>query len=234
MIMVHSDNQGLVLPPRVACVQTVIVPCGITASMKDEDRKSLIDACQQLENELVSAQVKVKGDYRDNYSPGWKFNHWELKGVPIRVELGPKDLKQGQLVAVRRDTGEKITLQRTSAVSDLKKLLDTIQQSMLDKATKDLKDHTKLCKNWDDFCKQLEGKNIILAPFCGDIPCEESIKKDSAREEGEGAEPGAPAMGAKGLCIPFEQPADIAPSDKCIYPSCKNKPKHYTLFGRSY
>ncbi|CAB3368587.1 Hypothetical predicted protein [Cloeon dipterum] len=234
MIMVHSDNQGLVLPPRVACVQIVIVPCGITASMKDEDRKTLIDSCQELEKGLVDVQVKVKGDYRDNYSPGWKFNHWELKGVPIRVELGPKDLKQGQLVAVRRDTGEKITIHRATAVEELKSLLNTIHQSMLDKATKDLKDHTKLCKKWDDFCKQLEGKNIILAPFCGDIPCEDSIKKDSAREEGEGAEPGAPAMGAKGLCIPFDQPAEISAADKCIYPSCKNKPKYYTLFGRSY
>ncbi|XP_059478554.1 bifunctional glutamate/proline--tRNA ligase [Neocloeon triangulifer] len=234
MVMVHADNQGLVLPPRVACVQIVIVPCGITANMKDENRKTLIDSCQQLEKSLVETEVKVKGDYRDNYSPGWKFNHWELKGVPIRVELGPKDLKQGQLVAVRRDTGEKITIQRATAVEDLKKLLDTIHQSMLDKATKDLKDHTKLCKDWDDFCKQLEGKNIMLSPFCGEIPCEEVIKKDSAREEGEGAEPGAPAMGAKGLCIPFDQPAEITPADKCIYPSCKNKPKYYTLFGRSY
>jgi bifunctional glutamyl/prolyl-tRNA synthetase len=234
MIMVHSDNQGLVLPPRVASIQVVIVPCGITANMKEDDRKMLIDSCQELEKALDDTQVKVKGDYRDNYSPGWKFNHWELKGVPIRVELGPKDLKQGQLVAVRRDTGQKITIQRSSAVDDIKTLLATIQQDMLGKASEDLKSHTKLCTKWDEFCKQLEGKNIILAPFCGEIPCEEGIKKDSAREEGEGAEPGAPAMGAKGLCIPFDQPADINSNDKCIHPSCKNKPKYYTLFGRSY
>ncbi|KAF4516851.1 hypothetical protein B566_EDAN006246 [Ephemera danica] len=233
MVMIHADNQGLVLPPRVACIQVVIVPCGITASMKDEDRKALLSSCEELEKSLVDAKVKVRGDYRDNYSPGWKFNHWELKGVPIRVEVGPRDVKHGQIVAVRRNTGEKVTLNRSSAVQDIQNMLEAIHQSMFKKATEDLKSHTKVCKSWNDFCKHLDAKNIIMAPFCGDIPCEESIKKDSARDEGE-ADAGAPAMGAKGLCIPFVQPAKIEAGDKCIHPGCKNAPKFYTLFGRSY
>lgn len=88
-------------------------------------------------------------------------------------------------------------------------------------------------KDWSQFGPNLDKKNIILAPFCGEISCEDKIKADSARDDGE-AEPGAPAMGAKSLCIPLEQPTDIKPDDKCIHPNCQRKPKFYTLFGRSY
>ncbi|EDW24465.1 GL24160 [Drosophila persimilis] len=232
MIMVHADNQGLVLPPNVACIQAIVVPCGITVNTKDEERAQLLDACKKLEQTLVGAGVRCEGDYRDNYSPGWKFNHWELKGVPLRLEVGPKDLKAQQLVAVRRDTGEKITLPLADVEKKISALLETIHGSMLAKAQADLTSHTKTVKSWTDFCVFLEQKNILLAPFCGETPCEDNIKADSARDEE--AEPGAPSMGAKSLCIPFDQPAPIAASDLCIHPGCTNKPKFYTLFGRSY
>lgn len=232
MIMVHADNQGLVLPPHVACIQAIVVPCGITVNTKDDERAQLLDACKALEKRLVGGGVRCEGDYRDNYSPGWKFNHWELKGVPLRLEVGPKDLKAQQLVAVRRDTGEKITIPLADVEKKIPALLETIHESMLNKAQEDMTSHTKKVTNWTDFCGFLEQKNILLAPFCGEISCEDKIKADSAR--GEEAEPGAPAMGAKSLCIPFDQPAPIAASDKCINPSCTNKPKFYTLFGRSY
>ncbi|KAI4469059.1 prolyl-trna synthetase [Holotrichia oblita] len=233
MIMVHADNQGLVLPPRVASVQIVIVPCGISVNLSDEDRNKLQDACYQLEKELNDADVRVKGDYRDNYSPGWKFNHWELKGVPIRIELGPKDIKTQQLVAVRRDTGDKITIKRSTAVADLKKLLEDIQFNLYTKASKDLLSHTVVTTQWSEFVSALDKKNIIVSPFCGQIPCEDNIKKDSTRDDAD-ADPNAPSMGAKSLCIPDEQPAPIKDSDKCIHPACKNKPLFYALFGRSY
>nr|CAD7454349.1 unnamed protein product [Timema tahoe] len=233
MIMIHADNQGLVLPPRVASIQVVIVPCGITASMKEADRRSLLSSCEQLEKDLKDKGLRVKGDYRDNYSPGWKFNHWELKGVPVRVELGPKDLKQQQLVAARRDTGEKLTLKRETAIQQLADLLEDIHRSMLNQATEDLVSHTKQTKDWAQFCSLLDEKNIILSPFCGDTACEDRIKKDSARDDAT-LEPGAPAMGAKSLCIPNEQLEAILPGDKCIHPACNKKPQFYTLFGRSY
>lgn len=233
MIMIHADNQGLVLPPRVACKQVVIVPCGITATTTEDEKKKLIESCKELEKDLRSDGIRVEGDLRDNYSPGWKYNHWELKGVPIRIELGPKDLKSSQFVAVRRDTGEKITISRQNSVKDVQALLETIHTNMLAKATKDLNDHLKVTKEWKELTAHLESKNIIMAPFCGEIPCEEKIKADSARDDAEG-DVQAPAMGAKSLCIPFDQPANILPSDKCIHPACKNKPKFYTLFGRSY
>ena len=233
MVMVHADNKGLVLPPNVACVQAVIVPCGITAQTTEAERLTLIESCKLLEGELSKQGVRVEGDYRDNYSPGWKYNHWEVKGVPIRIELGPKDLKSNQLVAVRRDTGEKVTLNRDQATTAIPELLKTIHNSMLAKATKDLNDHVKVTKSWTEFTTFLDEKNIIMSPFCGDIPCEERIKAESAREETDG-DSGAPAMGAKSLCIPFDQPTTILAGDKCVHPACTNKPKSYCLFGRSY
>uniref|UniRef100_A0A182Q3N8 Bifunctional glutamate/proline--tRNA ligase n=1 Tax=Anopheles farauti TaxID=69004 RepID=A0A182Q3N8_9DIPT len=234
MIMVHADNQGLVLPPRVACIQVVIVPCGITATTTDDDRRRLYDSCRDLEKTIVQAGVRCEGDYRDNYSPGWKYNHWELKGVPVRIELGFKDLQNDQFVAVRRDNGTKQTIKRGQATAELAKLLETIHATMYEKAERDLKEHTKVTKQWTEFLQFLEAKNIIMAPFCGEISCEDRIKTESARDDAE-AEAGAPAMGAKSLCIPFEQPAKIDPTtDKCVHPSCGRVAKFYTLFGRSY
>ncbi|XP_013406588.1 bifunctional glutamate/proline--tRNA ligase isoform X2 [Lingula anatina] len=232
MAMVHGDNTGLVLPPRVASVQAIVVPCGITASLSDADRQSLIKSCEELENILVQAGIKAKGDYRDNYSPGWKFNHWELKGVPVRIELGPRDVKNGELVAVRRDTGDKLTLKQASAAEGIKKLLEDIQSSLFAKAKKIQDEYVALSHDWQDFCHQLDQKKIIMSPFCGEGECEEKIKKDSARDAV--VEEGAPSMGAKSLCYPFQQPGDIKADMKCIHPDCKAKPIKYCLFGRSY
>ncbi|KAG1651554.1 Bifunctional glutamate/proline--tRNA ligase [Nymphon striatum] len=103
---------------------------------------------------------------------------------------------------------------------------------MYNKAKAVLDEHVVVCYTWDEFCTKLEKKCLIQAPFCGVESCEESIKKDSAREEP--SEPGAPSMGAKSLCIPFEQPKKMETKTECIHPKCKNKPQYYTLFGRSY
>ena len=117
----------LLLPSKF---QVAIVPCGITVNLKDDERTGLYNACKEYETKLAQAGVRVKGDYRENYSPGWKFNHWELKGVPIRLEVGPRDVKSGQFVAVRRDTGDKLTFNQADSVQDVLKLLDTIQASL--------------------------------------------------------------------------------------------------------
>lgn len=232
MVMVHGDDKGLVLPPKVASVQAIIVPCGITATTSPEQRKKLMDECVRLENELKKDnKLKVKGDYRDNYSPGWKFNHWELKGVPIRVELGFKDLEKNQVTLVRRDNAEKLTASRTNILDTVLQTLDKVQDSMLAKATSELNQHIVQTNEWTEFCKKLDEKNLLLSPFCGGISCEDNIKADSSREEGDA---GAPSMGAKTLCIPFEQPKVDINGVKCVHPSCKDKAKYFTLFGRSY
>ncbi|XP_014601281.1 PREDICTED: bifunctional glutamate/proline--tRNA ligase [Polistes canadensis] len=236
MIMVHGDDKGLVLPPNVASIQAVIVPCGITATTTLQQREQLMSECLKLENDLSKDEsLRIKSDYRNNRTPGWKFNHWELKGVPVRIELGPKDLEKNQVTFVRRDNCQKATASRKEAVVFLRNLLNEIQSSMLNKAKKTLDDHIKKVEEWALFIVELNNKNLLLSPFCGEVSCEDNIKADSARDDA-GEEAGALSMGAKSLCIPFEQPQTFVPlyNFKCIHPSCKNKPKFYTLFGRSY
>jgi bifunctional glutamyl/prolyl-tRNA synthetase len=231
LIMVHADNKGLVLPPRVAPVQVVIIPCGIHFDTKEEDRQHLYEFCRNIEKELTDNGLRAKGDYRDNYDPGWKYNHWELKGVPLRIEVGPRDVEKNEFVAVRRDTGVKESLSLVNVPERVKHLLDTIQQSMLEKATQEMKSHIRECFNFNDIKEELDRKNIILAPFCGDKKCEENIKTDTIK--GADTEPGTSAMGAKSLCSPFEQPR-ITEDMRCIHPECSRKPARFTLFGRSY
>lgn len=232
LVMVHGDDKGLVLPPKAASIQVVIVPCGITVSLGEDDRKALYDACKQYESNFKVAGIKVRGDYRENYSPGWKFNHWELKGVPIRLELGPRDVKANQFVAVRRDTGEKITMKKENCSNDVQALLTNIQDSLFKKAKNELDSHLSVVETWDGFVKALDKSNIIQAPFCGIEECEDRIKDLS--KAGVEVEAGAPSMGAKSLCIPSKQPKQLTKDQKCVRPECNNKAKNYTLFGRSY
>lgn len=232
MTMVHGDNQGLVLPPNVACIQVVIVPCGITASLSEADRQTLYDACKAYEQSFVQAGIRVRGDYRENYSPGWKFNHWELKGVPLRMELGPRDVKNDQVVLVRRDTGQKITEKKEGLAQRVQSLLEDVQKSMFAKAKRELDENLVTAKAWSEFVGALDKSKIIMAPFCGIEDCEDEIKEMSKADVE--VEPGAPSMGAKSLCIPFQQPGPIEKNMKCIRPECKNAPQYYTLFGRSY
>ncbi|KAG7207935.1 hypothetical protein KM043_009523 [Ampulex compressa] len=234
MIMVHGDDKGLVLPPNVASIQAIVVPCGITATTTVEQRQLLSSECNKLMEELSKdSNLRVTADYRSNRTPGWKFNHWELRGVPVRIELGPMDLKQNQVTFVRRDTSQRVTAGRSEVLSALKSLLANIQSSMLNRARENLNQHIKNTSDWKEFCSDLNKKNIILSPFCGEPACEDNIKADSARED-TGEELGTLSMGAKSLCIPFDQPKAPLGDQKCIHPNCQNKSKFYTLFGRSY
>ncbi|XP_054432576.1 bifunctional glutamate/proline--tRNA ligase isoform X2 [Pteronotus mesoamericanus] len=230
MTMVHGDNMGLVLPPRVACVQVVVIPCGITNALSEEDRDALIAKCNDYRRRLLSANIRVRADLRDNYSPGWKFNHWELKGVPIRLEVGPRDMKSSQFVAVRRDTGEKLTIAENEAETKLQAILEDIHVNLFRKASEDLKTHMVVANTMEEFQKVLDTGKIVQIPFCGEIDCEDWIKKTTARDQD--LEPGAPSMGAKSLCIPFKPLCELQPGARCV---CgKNPAKYYTLFGRSY
>ncbi|XP_027537519.1 bifunctional glutamate/proline--tRNA ligase isoform X3 [Neopelma chrysocephalum] len=230
MTMIHGDNMGLVLPPRVACIQVVIIPCGITNSLSEEDRGALLKKCNEYCSRLLSVKIRVRADLRDNYSPGWKFNHWELKGVPVRVEVGPRDMKSQQFVAVRRDTGQKLTLSEHEAEDKLKQILEEIHANLYSRASEDLKSHMVVANNMEDFQKELDSGKIVQIPFCGEVECEDWIKKTTARDQD--LEPGAPSMGAKSLCIPFQPLRELQRGERCV---CgKNPAKFYTLFGRSY
>ncbi|KAM7015995.1 bifunctional glutamate/proline--tRNA ligase isoform 2-T2 [Tautogolabrus adspersus] len=230
LTMVHGDNMGLVLPPRVACLQVVIIPCGVTASLSEQDREALMAQCSKYNSRLLQADVRVKTDVRDNYSPGWKFNHWELKGVPIRLEVGPKDMQQRQCVAVRRDTGAKVTIPEAEVEKKLVAMLEDIQNNLFKKASDDLKSNMLAVDTMEQFQKELDQGKIVQIPFCGGIECEDWIKKITAKDQD--LEPGAPSMGAKSLCIPFSPLKTLQPGQMCV--SGKEAAQYYTLFGRSY
>ncbi|KAM6128341.1 LOW QUALITY PROTEIN: bifunctional glutamate/proline--tRNA ligase [Pterocles gutturalis] len=225
MTMIHGDNMGLVLPPRVAWFQ-VVITCGITNS-SEEDKEALLKKCNEYRNRLLSVNIRVRADLRDNYSPGWKFNHWELKGVPV-IEVGPRDMKS-QLVAVRRDTGQKLTFSEHGE-DRLKQILEEIHANLYNRAYEDLKSHMVVANTMEDFQKELDSGKIVQIPFCGEIECEDWIKKTTARDQD--LEPGAPSMGAKSPLHTFQPLCELQGGTRCV---CgKNPAKFYTLFGRSY
>ncbi|XP_054468502.1 bifunctional glutamate/proline--tRNA ligase isoform X1 [Anoplopoma fimbria] len=230
LTMVHGDNMGLVLPPRVACLQVVIIACGITASLPEQEKEALLTQCSKYLNRLLDAGIRVKTDLRENYSPGWKFNHWELKGVPIRLEVGPKDMQQRQCVAVRRDSGAKVTIPEAEVEKRMVAMLEDIQTSLFNKASNDLKRNMVPADTMEQFQKELDQGKMVQIPFCGGIECEDWIKKTTAKDQD--LEPGAPSMGAKSLCIPFSPLKTLQPGQMCI--SGKEAAQYYTLFGRSY
>ncbi|KJH51090.1 proline--tRNA ligase [Dictyocaulus viviparus] len=248
MVMIHADDNGLVLPPRVAAIQAnqinvfiyissialittrvIVLPVGITVQTLDEQRKRIMEAAKDILNSLLDVKIRAEADLRDNYSPGWKFNHWELKGVPIRLEIGPKDLAANQVTVALRHNGQKFSIERSQMADEIKRLLDLIHYEMYNKVLAARDAHMKICYDFTEFKQLLDEKFILLSPFCGDVACEDEIKKASTRE----ADAGAFLMGAKTLCIPLQQPKEMLP-DKCIFPPCKNKAQFYALFGRSY
>uniref|UniRef100_A0AAF5PX60 Glutamate--tRNA ligase n=4 Tax=Wuchereria bancrofti TaxID=6293 RepID=A0AAF5PX60_WUCBA len=231
MIMIHSDNDGLVLPPRVAPIQVIIIPVGITSQMDKKMKQEIITKIEEIMKTLENTRIRVDTDLRDNYSPGWKFNHWELKGVPIRLELGPKDIEKSQVTCVTRYNKHKSVIPIDNLLAKCFELLDEIHTNMYINTKRIRDQRQKITKHWSEFKELLDQKCLILAAFCGLAQCEDNIKKDSSNDEC--GEIGAPVMGAKTLCIPLEQPSEQLPVH-CIHPECKEQPKFYALFGRSY
>ncbi|KAK4704928.1 prolyl-tRNA synthetase, partial [Phenoliferia sp. Uapishka_3] len=182
MVMVHGDDKGLVLPPRVAQLQVVIVPTGITGKTSDEVREKLYDEAVVIEKALIKVGVKAKADLREGYTPGFKYNDWELKGVPIRLELGPKDLEKLSTLSVRRDTGAKESLILADLATSIPALLEKIQSEMLIKARKTMDEHITIVTDWKDFVVTLNKNHICVIPWCEEEACEDAIKDRSAKE----------------------------------------------------
>ncbi|GAV69393.1 tRNA-synt_2b domain-containing protein/HGTP_anticodon domain-containing protein/ProRS-C_1 domain-containing protein [Cephalotus follicularis] len=217
MVMVHGDDKGLVLPPKVASVQVIVIP----VPYKDANTQGIFDACTATVDILCKAGFRAEADFRDNYSPGWKYSHWEMKGVPLRIEIGPKDLVNDQVRAVRRDNGAKLDISRANLIEQVKEMLDSIQQSLFNAAKQKRDTCIAVAKTWDEFMVALSQKKMILAPWCD----EEEVEKDvKARTKGE--------MGAaKSLCSPFDQP-ELPEGIVCF---ASGKPaKKWTYWGRSY
>jgi len=221
MTMIHGDNIGLVLPPKIAPIQVVIIPCGYNTKKAKDIFEKLENTCHQLDIGLKANGIRSHIDMRDNYTPGWKFSHWELKGIPIRIEIGPRDMKNNQVTIYKRFTREKFTSDISNISDKINVLLDQIQSDML-LITKDkYSDLIQTVREWSKFVLVLNDNKVILSPWCQKTECEDKIKINSS-SNGQ--------MGAKALCIPFDSPN--IQNEKCIV--CGENAKEFCLFGRSY
>ena len=206
IIMVHGDDNGLKLPPKVAPTQVMIVPI-------QQKKEGVLDKAEELRVRL-SQIARVKVDVSDK-SPGFKFAECEMRGIPLRVEIGPRDIENNQCVLVRRDTSEKITVSLDELEDKVSELLDTIQADMLEAARAHRDSHTYEARTWEEFVDTVENRpGFIKAMWCGETECEEHIKAET---------------GASTRCMPFEQETL---SDVCV---CCGKPaKKMVYFGRAY
>jgi prolyl-tRNA synthetase len=211
MIMVHGDDKGLVMPPKVAPTKVVIVPI----PFKGLEAEAIAAKTKEIADTLKAHGVSVILDDRNEYTPGWKFHQWELKGIPIRIELGPRDLKANQVVMVRRDTGQKTPVIEADIPTTVDKLLVEIQNNLFAKAKAILQEKTTPVQNYDEFKKVLEEKGgFIKAAWCGSPDCETKIKDET---------------GATIRIRPFQIEE---PTSNCII--CEMKAKETAYFARSY
>lgn len=206
IIMTHGDNEGLILPPAVAPIQVVIVPVA-------QHKPGVLEKAAQLK-ERLSAFVRVKVDDSDN-SPGWKFSEWEMRGVPLRLEIGPKDIEKDQCVLVRRDTREKAFVPLADLETAIPELLDALAAALHEKAAQNLRERTASCATMDEIIAQSNASTgYIKAMWCGEEACEDAMKDQA---------------GLSSRCIPFEQ-EKLA--DTC--PVCGKKAKHMVVWGKAY
>ncbi|MBR4725643.1 MAG: proline--tRNA ligase [Lachnospiraceae bacterium] len=207
IIMVHGDDSGLKLPPRIAPVQVMIVPIM-------QNKEGVMEKAGELLDSFKAAGIRAKVDSTDK-RPGFKFAEQEMRGIPLRIEVGPKDIEAGTCVAVRRDTHEKLTLPLEGLSEKVNELLDEIQQNMYETAKTHRDSHTYDATEYEEFKKTIDEKpGFVRAMWCGDRACEDKIKEET---------------GATSRCMPFDQ---VKLSDKCI---CCGKPaKSMVYWGRAY
>ncbi len=209
MLGIHGDDKGLVLPPRIAPIQVVIVPI-----IFDDTKDKVLARCKEIKKHFEDNNISVYLDNSD-YKPGWKFNQWEMKGVPVRIEFGPKDLANEQCVVARRDNGKKEIIKLNTLTHKVKEVLEDIQNNLFYKAKEFLESSIIEVKDMDEFAKEIEKKKIVFAPFCDNAECEAIIKEKT---------------GAKSLNSPLNQPE--GQKLKCISCTAETNKKFY--FGKSY
>ncbi len=176
IIMLHGDDKGLVMPPRIAPIQVVVVPI----YYKQGNSEAITKKAQKVTQTLIDAGIAVQVDLREQYTPGWKFNEWELKGIPLRVEVGPKDVEKGQVVLVRRDNGVKSTAPDSAIEDQVRRTLQEIQTGLLKKAKDLLSQMTQQAGDFTTFKGVLEKRGgFVRACWCGDSTCEVAIKEET-------------------------------------------------------
>lgn len=205
VIMVHGDDSGLVLPPKIAPVQVMVIPI-------QQKKEGVLEKALELKERLSG--FRVKADDSDK-SPGWKFSEQEMRGIPVRIELGPKDIEANQCVVVRRDTREKIVVSLEEIETRLKEILEAMQAEMLERARRHREAHTYIAAGYDEFQDIVANKpGFVKAMWCGEEACEDKIKEDTT---------------ATSRCIPFEQERL---SETCV---CCGKPaKKLVYWGKAY
>ncbi|OGY82967.1 MAG: proline--tRNA ligase [Candidatus Kerfeldbacteria bacterium RIFCSPHIGHO2_12_FULL_48_17] len=211
LIMTHSDDAGLVLPPLIAPTQVVIIPIGKSA----EELTMVMTAVKKLAAELTAAGVRLHIDTREHLRPGEKFFAWEKKGVPVRVEIGPKDVAKGSLVLARRDTSAKIVCGLGEAATKIEEMLKTIQKDLFIKAQQQRDNNTHEISEWEEAKKVFEKGGFVRAWWCGDAVCEAKIKEETK---------------ATIRCLPFERQGDG--EGKCLH--CGKVAKTKVIFAKAY
>lgn len=211
VIMMHGDDKGMVMPPKVAPLQAVIVPI-----LFEDTKAQVLEACNRIKSDLEAHHYDVHLDGREDYSPGWKFNEWELKGVPLRIELGPKDLAKGECVIVRRDNGKKTPVKISGIHDAVKTQLDEMQHDLFMKAKHFLDGNRVEAKTMQELEHHIKERKMVLVPFCGSAACEDFIKDKTG--------------GAGSRCAPFSHKVDK--NENCIY--CGNKATSMVYFAKAY
>ena len=207
LIMAHGDNRGLKLPPKVAPIQVIIVPIA-------QHKEGVLEKVYNL-NEKLSSKYRVKVDDRDKYSPGYKFNYWEMKGVPIRIEIGPRDIENNECILVRRDKEEKITDKLEKIDKIIGETLEDIHNSMFNECKKSMEEKTTIAYNIDEFKENMDtNQGFIKAMWCGKEECENKIRE---------------LTGAKSRCMPFNQEKI---SNKCV--CCGEPAEKMVIWARQY
>lgn len=210
LIMVHGDDRGLALPPKVAPTQVILIPIGPAKA-----REQVLARANELYGELKAAGIRIRMDAREEFTPGWKFNEYEMRGVPLRLELGPRDIQNNAAVVVRRDTGEKLTISQEGIADTVRALLDEIQRNMYQKALQFRAEHTFEAETLADLAGILEEKmGFVLAGWCGDAACEAKVKEETR---------------ATARNIPFDPPAK---KERCLV--CGQEARHTVWFARAY
>jgi len=209
MIMTHGDDKGLILPPKIAPIQVVIIPIYRT----NDDKDSVIQKAHQIKDDLTKIDLRVHLDDREQLTPGFKFNDWEMKGIPIRIEIGPKDIAKKQVVLVRRHNRTKTSLNMDSLTDEISSELKNIQKEMFDAAKKILDERVVRVSEYQKFKEELDNGKMIDCSWCGNQTCEDKIKEET---------------GADLRVIP----SNNTKAETCIY--CKNSGTTNVLFARGY
>ncbi|MBO3798559.1 MAG: proline--tRNA ligase [Thermoproteota archaeon] len=210
VVMVHGDDKGLVLPPRIAPLQVVIIPIFYS----EEEKRMVVSKCREVEQRLLSRGFSAQADLREDYTPGWKYNDWELKGVPVRIEIGPRDVRENMLTVFRRDEFKRFRIPDGSLEEETGRLLEDIQRNMYEKARRMMAEKTGRAETVSELSEMVSRGMMVKACWCGSRECDEAVKSET---------------GASIRLIPFKEEQVFSACVKCGRPASK-----VVYFAKSY